>query len=572
LSLEFQFGPTIRGDWTDFRLWAPGLESLTIEVEGHASEPMQRVDDGWWEVRVPCGPGARYRFRLPRGQLVPDPASRMQPEGVHGQSVVADPGAYAWICPGWRGRPWAETVLYELHVGLCGGFEGVAARLPALADLGVTAVELMPVGEFSGTRNWGYDGVLPFAPESAYGPPERLKALVDRAHSLGLSVFLDVVYNHFGPDGNWLPSYAPEFFREDILTPWGAAIDFRRPQVRRFFIENALYWLTEFRFDGLRLDAVHAISEPDFIAELAGEARAACLGREVHIVAENEHNDADLLRSGIDAQWNDDFHNALHVLLTGETHGYYQSFAEQPAEKLARALAQGFVYQGEPSPHHGGASRGKPSADLPPTAFVTFLQNHDQVGNRALGERLTTLISADLLRAAIALQLLCPQIPLIFMGEDGGAHEPFLFFTDFHDRLADAVREGRRREFAKFPEFADAGKRTRIPDPNAPATFEASRIHGDGAEWRALYRDLLALRRRIPGLPGARSLGAKAVGGKALVARWRLGPSGGRAVLTIACNVGDEPVRADLPQTQPIWGHLADGTLPAHTTAAWCEP
>ena len=317
---KFQFGPTVRQSGTHFSLWAPGAHSVVLKIEGSEPLAMAPQTGGWHEAEAPVGAGARYRFRLPDGALVPDPASRFQPNGVHGPSLVTSPDAYAWQCESWRGRPWQEAVIYELHAGLLGGYRAVAARLQALAEMGITAIELMPIAEFSGTRNWGYDGVLPFAPESAYGTPGELKALIDEAHALGMMVILDVVYNHFGPDGNWLHAYAPAFFREDLHTPWGAGIDFRREEVRRFFIENALYWLGEFRFDGLRLDAVHAISEPDWIAEMADEVRTALPGRHIHLILENEHNAAEHMRGPVDAQWNDDFHNTMHVLLTGETH------------------------------------------------------------------------------------------------------------------------------------------------------------------------------------------------------------------------------------------------------------
>ncbi len=571
--MKFAFGPEIGAGETRFRLWAPSVKGVAVEVEGLAPIPLAHSGDGWRDASAPCGPGARYRFRLPDGGRVPDPASRAQPDDVHGPSLVVDPAAYRWRCENWRGRPWEETVLYELHAGLLGGFRGISNALPGLAELGITAVELMPIAEFSGNRGWGYDGVLPYAPESAYGTPDDLKAMIDRAHELGLMVFLDVVYNHFGPDGNWLPVYAPEFFRQDEPTPWGAAIDYRRPEVRRYFTENALYWLGEFRFDGLRLDAVHAISEPDWIDEMAAAVRAAFPDRHVHLVLENEKNEASHLRKRIDAQWNDDFHNVMHVLLTGETHAYYESFADRPAERLARSLAEGFIYQGEPSPHHKGKPRGTPSGDLRPTAFVNFLQNHDQTGNRALGERLMALADPAALKASIALVLLSPAIPLIFMGEEIGSTQPFLFFTDFHDELADAVREGRRKEFAGFPAFADPESRDAIPDPNASSTFEASRPveEAGAAAWRNLYRRLIALRREqiVPRLGSTMALGAAAVGDKAVRARWRMGDG---AVLTIVCNLDAAPVPVDPPTVTPFWGAPHDGFVPPRTTIAWLEP
>jgi maltooligosyltrehalose trehalohydrolase len=521
-----------------------------------------------------AAPGARYRYRLASGLAVPDPAARAQASDVHGWSLVTDRQSYAWRHDGWRGRPWRETVVQELHCGVLGGFAGVAARLPALAELGVTAVQLMPVNAFSGERNWGYDGVLPYAPARAYGSTDELKALVDETHRLGLMIFLDVVYNHFGPDGNYLPTYAPGFFDETRQTPWGAAIAFDREPVARFFIDNAIYWLTEFRFDGLRFDAVHAIDNPGFLDRMARECRAAIGAREVHLILENEANDADRLTRGFTAQWNDDFHNVLHVLLAGETQAYYRDFAERPAERLARCLAEGFIYQGEGSPNHDGKPRGTPSGHLPPTAFVSFLQNHDQVGNRALGERLTSLVEPERLRAAYGLLLLSPQIPLLFMGEEDGSTSPFLFFTDFHDELADAVREGRRREFAKFPAFADPAQRERIPDPNALATFEASRpqVGPDAQAWRVLTRDLLATRaaQLVPHLDDCESLGAEALGDAAVVACWRLGPK----KLTVALNLGAEPVAADAPSSPPLFllGQADDEGLHPASFVAWLEP
>jgi len=568
---KFQFGPEVLGDAVAFRLWAPGTERVVLEIDGIPALTMTRDADGWHKA-VSAGPAtALYRFRLPDGTCVPDPASRFQPDGVHGPSLVTDPLSYRWQNTGWNGRPWHETVLYELHVGLLGGYDGVRRKLPELSALGVTAIELMPLAEFAGNRNWGYDAVLPFSPSRSYGSPDALKALIDTAHGLGLMVFLDVVYNHFGPDGNWLGVYAPEFFRDDIHTPWGAAIDFRRRQVRRFFTENALYWLDEFRFDGLRLDAVHAISEQDWITEMAAEVRAALPDRHVHIVLENEQNNAEHMRAGIDAQWNDDFHNVAHVLLTGEDNAYYSDFADHPTERLARALSEGFIYQGEPSPHHEGEARGSVSADLPPTAFINFLQNHDQVGNRALGERLTRLADPAKLKAATALLLLSPAIPMIFMGEENGSQTPFLFFTDFHGALADAVREGRRKEFAAFPAFADARTRESIPDPNAYATFDACRFgepSRDAHVWRGLYHDLLTIRRMriVPHLTGAKSLDAAAIGPNAVSAHWALTDG---AILTIACNLADTPVTFRKPDGLAIWGTLTDGILAPATTVAW---
>lgn len=537
---QLPFGATLLdSDRVRFRLWAPKQQGVEL-ILGDDAVPMHRDDDGWFQVEAQCGPGARYRYRLGSGETIPDPAARAQVGGVHGESIVVDPASYAWHHSDWRGRPWHETVLYELHPGLFGGFEGIQGELQRLAGLGITAIELMPIADFPGKRNWGYDGVLQFAPACCYGTPDDLKALIDAAHGLGVMVFLDVVYNHFGPDGNYLGAYAPAFFRDDVATPWGAAIDFRRPEVRRFFIENALMWLMEYRFDGLRFDAVHAIAEQDWLVEIAHEVRRTVEpGRHVHLVLENDANSAALLRPGVfDAQWNDDAHHALHVLLTGETEGYYVDYAQRPADRLARCLAEGFDYQGEVSVHRGGQARGEASGELPTTAFVLYVQNHDQVGNRPFGDRLVTRVDGEALRAAVALQLLCPHIPLIFMGEELGARMPFQYFTDHHGALATAVREGRRREFAAIAHVAES----EIPDPNDEQTFERCRLSNGSpdAEWVGYYRRLLRLRNEVivPRLPGMASLGAGTLSHAAILARWQT--ESGKA-LSIATNLGSEP-------------------------------
>jgi maltooligosyltrehalose trehalohydrolase len=565
-----RWGPELIGtDRARFRLWAPDSDSVSLAIDGRDLIPMARDAEGWFVLDAAAGTGTRYRFSV-GDLLVPDPASRAQSGGVHGWSLVVDPDAYLWRIPDWKGRPWHEAVIQEVHVGVLGGFAGVAERLSGMADLGVTAIELMPVNAFGGTRNWGYDGVLPYAPAESYGTPEDLKALVDRAHELGLMIFLDVVYNHFGPDGNYLNAYASSFFHPEVQTPWGGAIAMDREPVRRFFIDNALMWLEEYRFDGLRFDAVHAIADNEFLDAMAAEIRER-VGpeRHIHLVLENEHNDAERLKRGrYDAQWNDDFHNVLHVLLTGETSAYYESFAEAPAEKLSRCLAEGFIYQGDGPIQAGRKPRGSPSGHLPPTAFVSFLQNHDQIGNRAFGERLTLLTDPARLRAATVLLLLCPQIPLIFMGDETGSRSPFLFFTDFHDELADAVREGRRKEFAKFPAFSDPEARKAIPDPNAIETFEASRPQDgpDAREWCEFYRELLALRAHeiVPRLEGARAGGAEAVGESGVVARWQMGDG---AVLCIAINLGDEAVPFPAEGGEPLYA-LGDLGGPA-SAAVW---
>ncbi len=551
------FGAELRDDGVAFRLWAPSRPSASVVIDGveHALEPRT---GGWFERELrDARAGTRYAFAFPGADVrVPDPASRFQPEGVHGPSEVVDPRAYTWRESGWRGRPWHETVLYELHVGTFtpeGTYAAAAERLDALADLGITAVELMPLAQPAGARNWGYDGVLPFAPQRAYGTPDELKALIDAAHARGLSVFLDVVYNHFGPEGNYLGAYAEPVFTQRHHTPWGAAINVdaeHSETVRELLVQNALYWLREYRFDGLRLDAVHELHDDSprpFLDELAARVRADVEpGRHVHLVLENDANDARLLER-YDAQWNDDAHHAFHVLLTGERDGYYRDFAREPARLLARALAEGFAYQGQPSRHRGGAPRGTPSASLPATAFVDFLQNHDQIGNRAFGERLSALAPADAVRAATAVLLLAPSIPLLFMGEEWGATTPFLFFSDFGADLAQAVTEGRRREFAAWPAFADEATRARIPDPQREATLRASalrwaeRERPQHAAQLAFHRELLALRGGllVPRLAGgAHGESYQVLANTAFRVKWRLGDD---SRLGVVANLGAAP-------------------------------
>ncbi len=422
-----------------FRLWAPGARQIDLCLQREDGErliAMSHRDAGWYElVTREAGASDRYRFRIDGDMRVPDPASRFQPEDVHGPSEIVDPAAFDWHDEDWRGRPWEETVLYEVHVGTFtpeGSFRAIEERLDYLADLGVTAIELMPVADFPGRRNWGYDGVLPYAPDGSYGRPEDLKHLVQCAHQRGLMVFLDVVYNHFGPEGNYLHVYAEPFFTERHHTPWGAGINFDGSgsrDVRDFFIHNALYWLEEYHLDGLRLDAVHAIaddSQPDILQELAVRVHAGPgRNRHVHLVLENDHNAARYLVRSEDgsprlyvAQWNDDAHHALHLLATGESDGYYEDYADAPTDHLGRTLTEGFAYQGDPSAYRHGERRGEPSSHLPLTAFVNLLQNHDQVGNRALGERIDRLADPRALRAVTAILLLAPSPPLLFMGQE----------------------------------------------------------------------------------------------------------------------------------------------------------
>ena len=556
-------GPVLLADGrARFSLWAPSVISVGLTLEDGPPLPMTPSGDGWFVAETEASVGTRYAFVLPDGLAVPDPASRAQEEDVHGSSILVDIRAYPWRHVAWRNRPWHEAVIYELHVGAMGGFNGVSGRVKELAALGFTAIELMPIADFPGRYNWGYDGVLPYAPDRAYGTPEELCALVDAAHGVGMMVFLDVVYNHFGPDGAYLHAYAKPFFDEGVHTPWGAAIDFKRTEVQEFFVRNALMWVNDYRFDGLRFDAVHAISPASFLPELAAAIRSGA-ERPVHLVLEHEGNKASLLHGPraqlFDAQWADDWHHCLHVLLTGESEGYYESF-QSPAEQLARAMAEGFVYQGQVSPHHN-EPRGEPSGELPPTAFVICLQNHDQIGNRAMGERLTRLANRDSLAVAVALLLLSPNIPLVFMGEEFGTEAPFLFFTDHNDDLAKLVREGRRREFAHFAAFQDENRREQIPDPNASATFDASipRTPDTTPGMLAPYRALLTTRRDhvIPGISGCVSIGARALGRCAVAGAWRLGNG---MQLTLAANFGPEAVLFTAPPGNVIYSH---GSMPA---------
>ena len=507
-------GAELHENGVRFRLWAPGEDQVGIEIDGHQPVHMARQPEGWHElITIGAHPGSLYRYVVGDGLRVPDPASRFQPEDVHGPSEVIDPGAYDWQDADWRGRPWSESVIYEIHVGAFtpkGRFLSAIEKLDHLVRLGVTTIEIMPVSDFPGTRNWGYDGVLPYAPDSAYGRPEDFKALVDAAHARGLSVMLDVVYNHFGPDGNYLPVYAPQFFTDRHKSPWGAGINFdgehSRP-VRDFVIQNALYWLVEFHLDGLRLDAVHAIQDDGdthVLVELAETVRKAITNRPVHLILENEDNRASLLRRNdggkpplYSAQWNDDIHHVLHVAATGENVAYYEAYLGED-ELLGKALAEGFAFQGAMMPY-SGKPRGEPSASLPPAAFVAFAQNHDQIGNRAFGQRLAELAAPEAVRAVSAVYLLLPQVPMIFMGEEFGARSPFLFFVDFEGELAEKVRDGRREEFAKFPEFSDPDKRDTIPDPVAEQTFLASKLRWEDADAaiETWFTRILAVRRDV---------------------------------------------------------------------------
>ncbi|WP_183756087.1 malto-oligosyltrehalose trehalohydrolase [Rhizobium sp. BK181] len=578
---DFDFGPSVRGvGLVAFRLWAPLQDVVRLDVKGMDRFEMARRADGWHECEVAnVTPGSLYSFILSDGLAVPDPASRFQPEDVHEASEVVDLASYEWITKGWHGRPWEEIVLYELHVGTFteeGTFLAAIDRLDHLRELGVTAIQIMPVGDFPGRWGWGYDGVLPYAPDSNYGRPEELQKLVDEAHRRGLAVFLDVVYNHFGPDGNYQGAYAP-LFTDHHQTPWGNGINYDGEQsrlIREFVIQNAIYWITYFRLDGLRLDAVHAIkdhSEEHILAELARRVRLAAGERHIHLIGENESNDSDLLTRDTDgraliftAQWNDDIHHVLHSAATGEVSGYYADFADD-LEKLGRAIAEGFVYQGEYMSYHR-AARGKSALGLPPTAFVSFIQNHDQIGNRALGDRRIASLPADALKAIAAIYLVAPQIPMLFMGEEWRAVEPFPYFCDFNEDLNEKVRVGRRHELSRLPGF-DVDD---LPDPTAEASFRSAKLDWLTAcmpasiGWLEFYKGALKARREhvIPRLTMISKNGTfLRLPGDALCVEWRVSDG---EILKLLCNLTDERVSlGDVGRDPPFFstGSLTRGAL-----------
>ena len=575
---ERQFGARLTADGASFRLWAPAAKRVDLLLE--KPQAMRRGENGWFSADAPgAKAGARYKFRIDDEIDVPDPASAFQPDDVSGPSEVIDHSSYPWCASHWRGRPWQEAVVTEAHVGSFtreGTYRAMIGKLDHLAASGITALELMPLADFAGSRNWGYDGVLWYAPDSAYGRPDDLKALIDEAHLRGLMVFLDVVYNHFGPEGNYLGRYAPSFFTE-AQTPWGSAIDYRVAEVRAFAIENTLYWLREYRFDGLRLDAVNTIVETGEVAILhdlsvAAGKLAAETGRHIHLVLENSDNRASLLDAAQDplrgkyrGQWNDDYHHVWHVLLTGEAQGYYGDYQRSPSHDLARALASGFVYQGEISAFWGGKRRGEPSRKLAPTTFVNFLQNHDQIGNRALGDRLESIADPKAIEAALAIGLLAPMTPMLFMGEEWGSKAPFPFFCDFKGDLADAVRKGRRSEYA----WAYAKYGNEIPDPLAKSTFQSavldweSRNEAPGKKRLALVQGLLATRRReiVPRLAGASFGDAHAADNGLLTAHWRMGDG---ATLQLAANLSNSEIalKAIAASGTPIWGGESGDLMP----------
>ncbi|MET7494186.1 malto-oligosyltrehalose trehalohydrolase [Streptomyces sp900116325] len=502
-----------------FEVWAPEADSVGLRLAG-ALRPMTRdeVRTGWWTADAEAADGDRYGFVLDDGPVLPDPRSRRQPDGPDGESAVVDQEAYPWRA-GWTGRGLPGAVLYELHIGTYteeGTFDAAAARLPHLAELGITHVSLMPVCPFPGTHGWGYEGVSLWAVHQPYGGPDGLKRFVDTAHGLGLAVVLDVVHNHLGPSGNYLPAFGP-YFTETHHTPWGAAVNLDAAgsdEVRGYLLGSALGWLRDYRLDGLRLDAVHALADTralTFLEELSTEvdALAAELGRPLALIAESDLCDPRTTTPraeggiGLHAQWNDDFHHALHTALTGESQGYYADFATAPMAAVAKTVTSAFFHNGTYSAFRG-RTHGRPvdTARTPATRFVGYAQTHDQIGNRALGDRLSATLSPGLLACAAALVLTGPFTPMLFMGEEWGARTPWQFFTDHTDAaLAEAVRNGRRREFAAHGWAADD-----IPDPQDPATRDRSCLdwtepgREPHARLHAWYRELIALRRTVPDL------------------------------------------------------------------------
>jgi maltooligosyltrehalose trehalohydrolase len=581
VSEALRFGPLLSERGVTFRLWAPDARRVDLVLAEPFADslPMGRHGD-WFETHAPdAGSGTRYQFRIDGALDIPDPTSQYQPDDLHGPSEVVDHDAFQWQTTDWRGLPWERAVFLEAHVGTftaAGSFRATIERLDHLAQTGISALELMPVADFPGRWDWGYDGALWFAPDATYGHPHDLKALIDAAHARGIMVFLDVVYNHFGPEGNYLHRIAPQFFSQEHHTPWGAAIDYRVEEVRAFAIENALHWLRDYRIDGLRVDAVHALpipGSPHIVIDLAKAVNgfAAESGRHIHLVLENDDNTARFLSPAPQvaggfcrAQWNDDYHHAWHVLLTGERAGYYRDFADA-GDHIARALAEGFAYRGEPSPFRGGKKRGEPSARLPRVDFVNFIQNHDQIGNRPLGERLAVLAKPEALEAAIAVLLLQPGPPLMFMGDEWGATEPFAFFCDFQGELAEAVRQGRRREFAE----AYAAHGDEIPDPLSAATRNAAvldwgkREEPAHAQRLALTRALLAARQRwiVPLLPAMVTAGEVRFEAGLLAARW----SGGEKSLLLLANLSD----AVRPNPLTTWGEPIWGGPPPRSLLPW---
>jgi maltooligosyltrehalose trehalohydrolase len=571
---ESRLGSTCLGDKRcAFRVWAPSASAVAVEVYApcHRSVNLEPAGDGYWTGTLEeIEPGARYKYRLDDGPALPDPASASQPDGVHEASEVVSRD-FAWSDNGWHGLAIEDHVIYELHIGTftsAGTFDAAIEHLPYLKDLGVTAIEVMPVAQFPGSRNWGYDGVYPFAVQHSYGAAPGFKRFVDAAHATGLAVVLDVVYNHLGPEGNYLGQFGP-YFTDRYQTPWGQAINFDgpgSPGVREYFVQNALYWVSEFHIDGLRLDAVHAIhdSSPHHIlTEIAARVHdfANDGERMVNVIAESDLNEAMVVRSGelggygLDAQWSDDLHHAVHTVLTGETSGYYQDFGR--VEDVAKALSSGFVYSGQYSKHRGRC-HGTECAGVPGRAFVVCVQNHDQIGNRMMGERLSHLVPPEELKLAAGILLLAPFVPLLFMGQEYGEAAPFLYFVSHSDpALVEAVRNGRKQEFASF------AWRGEVPDAQDEATFLRSKVNLElrSSGWNAAllewYRALLRTRRDSPALANlnreATAVDIVGSGHTIALRRWDKGDE----VLAVF-HLGSDDEMIEIHVLQPAWTKVLD--------------
>lgn len=585
-----KFGTQILPQGVRFRLWAPRCESVAIRIEEIALEaPMIRLPRGWFELVVPgVSAGMHYRFVLPDGRTISDPVSRFLPEDVDGASQIVDPLAFAWTDRGWRGHPWETTIVYEIHLGTFtaeGTFRSAIARLDHLVELGINTVEIMPVADFKGRWNWGYDGVSLFAPDASYGSPEDFKAFVDAAHCRNISVVLDVVYNHFGPKGNHLPTIAP-LYDDAIETPWGPALNLDGDgsgPIRDLILANARYWLTEFHLDGLRFDALHEMYDAGprhILLELTEQIRAGTDGRHIHLIAENSLNQAGWLKRRGDgapwlfnAQWSDDIHHALHSVITEENCWYYADF-DGRIDLVGRALAEGMAWQGE-FLEHERRHKGEPSAFLPATAFVAYMQNHDQMGNRPHGERISSMIPRQALLMWSAINLLSPHIPLLFMGEEWAASSPFLFFSDVGEDLSEAIRESRRNELSRYPGVREDG----LPDPMSDDTFARSKLdwnerHADAhAVILDHYRKLIALRKDaiIPRLAGMKGHSGtyRVLSAKAVEVGWTMGDG---SQLTLMANLGPEPLgEVEIASSGKLWleGQARDGTL-GGWTALFC--
>ncbi len=595
-QLEKRFGTKVLPDGKiSFNFWAPDEPEIRLCIKQKDNSflelPMKPGEEGWFSLDTnKARVGSEYMFKLHGGLMVPDPASRCQADDVHGPSVVINPDSFNWGNDvNWKGRPWNETVLYEIHTGTFtpeGTFNAIRNKLDYLVSLGITAIELMPVSDFPGKRNWGYDGVLHFAPDRSYGSSDDLKELIKAAHDRGLMVFLDVVYNHFGPDGNYLYCYAKsKFFEHRHITPWGDAINFENRHVRNFFVQNTIYWLEEYRFDGLRFDAVHEIKDDSrvhILREIAERARDRIKDRNIHLVLENDNNIAAFLERQDDdpryyeAQWNDDFHHCVHIHLTGEKGGYYGDYTPElsngktPEYFLARCLAEGFAYQGEISAYREHTVRGEKSTHLNVSGFVNFIQNHDQTGNRAFGERLAVLTSKQALKASVCLYLISPSIPLLFMGEEWASKNQFMFFCNFKEDLSDSVREGRRREFSRFPEFADPANREKIPDPTAEETYTRSKLDWGCRDKEVLdfYSQMLKIRHNfimplIPRIQHSKS-SYEVISEGCFKVKWH---TDDEKTLEVTANLSDKSVKYDTKSLKNLIAKYSTAETPGELPA-----